>query len=229
MLSIAMPVLLAHPLLERFTREAVAAVRKNTVLPWELIILVHGGGDLAFDDPRITVLTYPERLSIARAYNLCFREAKGDYFVCLHNDTQVMPEWDMPLAAEAAAGQVAFPVVDESGGFCELRGIALRQEWLPSSCCFMLSRDLWERLGGYDERFEGMHFEDTDLWHRAQDQGATLRECPPAVVLHYRGVTRCFFPDKGRAEFAENQQKWWLKNRTPDSREPLNNPRLEGW
>lgn len=229
MISIAMPVMLKHSLIEQFTREAVEAVQQNTASDWELTICLHGGGEMAFDDPRVKVLTYPERLSIATAYNEALRRARGNYICCLHNDTQVRSEWDLPLIVEADQGNIAFPFIDESQGFCELRGIHPREDWLPSSCCFLMSRRLWEGLGGYDEQFAGMHFEDTDLWHRAQEMGARLKECPPSVVLHHRGVTRCLFEDKGQGEFAANQRKWWLKYREDGSKEPLANPRLEGY
>jgi GT2 family glycosyltransferase len=224
-----MPVMLVHPLIEQFTRDAIRAVQKNTLSPWEMTIVVHGGESFDIESPNVTVKTMQERLSIARAYNWGFEDMWGDYFCCLHNDTHVMPEWDLHMMAEASAGNIAFPIVDESGGFCELRGITPRENWLPSSCCFMLTRELWHQLGGYDERYEGMHFEDTDLFHRARELGARLVECPPATVLHYRGVTRCLLPDKGFKEFADNQQRWWLKYREEESKELLHNPRLEGY
>jgi len=56
MLSIVMPIIILHPVVERMTIQSVDSVYKNTLGEWELIMVVHGGPNFGFmlEHPRIT-------------------------------------------------------------------------------------------------------------------------------------------------------------------------------
>lgn len=208
MISIVMPVLNIHPLMERMTKEALDSLTKYTYHPYEITVVLHGGPQ--FKTIAETIY-HKERLSIAQAYNLGFAKAKGKYYCCLHNDVIMSPGWEFPLMYEVDRGNIAFPLVDESQGLYEERGINERAKWLPPSCCFMISASLFKQLNGYDEQFEECHFEDTDLWYRAIQKGAKLIECTLSNIIHYRGGTRAFFPDKGQEACETNRKKYTNK------------------
>ncbi len=67
------------------------------------------------------------------------------------------PEWHAPI--------------NLSGGFL----------W---SCNFAVRRELFNKMGGFDERFPFAHMEDCDLHERLRSADATIRFCPEAVVDH---------------------------------------------
>lgn len=58
-------------------------------------------------------------------------------------------------------------------------------DWLMGSC-LMLSRDLFNQLGGFDERFF-MYFEDTDLCKKIHNQRLGVTYLPSATVIHHHG------------------------------------------
>lgn len=58
-------------------------------------------------------------------------------------------------------------------------------DWLMGSC-LMLTKDLFERLKGFDQRFF-MYFEDTDLCRRITSSGLKVIYLPEALVIHYHG------------------------------------------
>jgi N-acetylglucosaminyl-diphospho-decaprenol L-rhamnosyltransferase len=62
-----------------------------------------------------------------------------------------------------------------------------RRPW-ATGACFALSADLWDRLGGFDERYF-LYWEDIDLSHRALDLGATLDLLEAANAVHDEGQT----------------------------------------
>jgi N-acetylglucosaminyl-diphospho-decaprenol L-rhamnosyltransferase len=64
---------------------------------------------------------------------------------------------------------------------------ATRQPWL-SGACLMVSRELWERVGGFDEDYF-LYWEDADLCRRALALGATLVLDEDAVAVHDAGST----------------------------------------
>jgi N-acetylglucosaminyl-diphospho-decaprenol L-rhamnosyltransferase len=65
-------------------------------------------------------------------------------------------------------------------------------DWV-SGACFLVRRELFERLGGFDERYF-MFAEDMDLCWRAHRAGAEVGTAPAAVVTHVEGVSRRVAP-----------------------------------
>jgi len=54
----------------------------------------------------------------------------------------------------------------------------------PAGAFLMFRRDVWEKLGGFDENFYPLWFEDVDFLKRAKDLGFHLSFEPNAVVKH---------------------------------------------
>jgi GT2 family glycosyltransferase len=57
----------------------------------------------------------------------------------------------------------------------------------PAGAFLMLRRDAWEALGGFDEGFRPVWFEDVDFLKRARDRGYRVRLAPAAVAMHAGG------------------------------------------
>jgi len=55
----------------------------------------------------------------------------------------------------------------------------------PAGAFLMLNRKAWSRLGGLDETFHPLWFEDVDLLRRAADQGLRVRYLPDVVARHH--------------------------------------------
>ena len=54
----------------------------------------------------------------------------------------------------------------------------------PAGAFLMFRRSVWEELGGFDEGFRPVWFEDVDFCRRAMDRGYILYYEPEAVALH---------------------------------------------
>jgi len=63
-----------------------------------------------------------------------------------------------------------------------------REVDIVSGCLFLIRRELWDSLGGFDAGFF-MYGEDFDLCLRARRAGARCRICPQAVVVHFGGAS----------------------------------------
>lgn len=189
-ISISMPILDGMYALVPMTAAAINTLHRLTEIPHELICVYHDESD-----------------SIASAHNEAFSLATGNLLCCVHNDTFVEPRWEKPLVSVAEAGDIAFPMIDETD--CEAKP---NEPWMTSSSCFMLSRDLFERLGGYDEGFVGIHYEDWDLFMRAKQAGAKLVRCP-SRVRHLRSVTRLHGDlERERRYFCVNEERYREKH-----------------
>jgi len=57
----------------------------------------------------------------------------------------------------------------------------------PAGAFFMVRRAVWQEVGGLDERFFPLWFEDVDFCRRIRDRGFTLYYMPEAVAKHTGG------------------------------------------
>ena len=99
------------------------------------------------------------------------------------------------------------------------RGIAARHvrrrravEWVTGAALF-IRRDLFERLGGFDERFF-LYFEDKDLCARCRQAGMSVLFLPAPGVAHARGGSAGpEMRDRLRTIYRESQRRYYAKHR----------------
>lgn len=72
----------------------------------------------------------------------------------------------------------------------------------PAGAFLMIRRDVWEKLGGFDEQFSPLWFEDVDFCWRARQQGYRMCYTPLAVAKHTGGHSL------GKISL-ENRQLYW--------------------
>lgn len=58
---------------------------------------------------------------------------------------------------------------------------------MVTGCFFLITKDFWDELGGFDEKFV-MYGEEADLCWRARSAGANPLITPDAVIIHYVGA-----------------------------------------
>ena len=66
---------------------------------------------------------------------------------------------------------------------------------IVTGCFFLIDRQLWQRLGGFDPAFF-MYGEEADLCHRARQLGARPAITPTATIVHYVGASDTIFLEK---------------------------------
>ncbi len=141
--------------------------------------------------------------------------AQGDYLLFLNNDTEVQPNWLTNMVAlaqtHADAGVVGAKLVYPDGKLQEAGGIIfsdgngwnygrgfnpndprfnfVRKVDYVSGAALMIRRDLWEKIGGFDERYAPAYYEDTDLCFSARLEGFQVYYQPASVVIHHEGQT----------------------------------------
>jgi len=139
------------------------------------------------DYPLVKLLTNQD--SIAGLYNQGVMSAQGKFICLMHNDVRVEKGWNVELERLAAEGNIAFPRIIEDWGDSLSRGFRPMDTSIPPSCCVMMKRSRWQELGGMNEVYKGMHFEDMDLYRRALGKRIGLVEAETQIE-HRRATTR---------------------------------------
>lgn len=228
-----------HPILIELTMNQVKSIQENTMNEWELIYVIHGRlnkeilevpewNNVLVDKltgiPNVRTKVYDRNLGITKALNDGFKMARGDIYCPMHNDVELPYRWDVMLYKMAKKGAMAFPFVEENKA-CNMRGAPQMFSGQIPSCCWMLSKAMWDEFGGMDENFEDIHWEDTDFFMRAKKAGKQFVRCN-TKVFHYRAATRTLLPDKGNGSFLTNRGKYCAKHGVKLDK-PDDLPRLE--
>ena len=180
------------------------------------------------------VVYWPGEFNYSQIINFGVEHAKGDYLLLLNNDTEVISpdfiEEMMGYLQRPDAGVVgaklyfADHLVQHAGIVVGVRGAlahanqdfsAKREGYLaravrPGSfsavtgACQMVRRDVFERVGGYDEEF-AVGFNDADFCLRVWEAGYRTIFTPYAELYHYE------FTSRGREEANEEKLRRWKR------------------
>jgi GT2 family glycosyltransferase len=174
---------------------------------------------------RYRVIDCPGEFNFSQLCNAGVRHARGEHLLFLNNDTQVLDrDWLdqlLAVAGDPAVGVVGatllypdhtiqhtglFPRADglwvhpyrgrpedEPGEGGELR--LIRSVPAVTAACLLIRRELFDSLGGFDERFP-VAFNDVDLCARVRDRGLHVVITPHARLLHYEGLSRGYTVDR---------------------------------
>lgn len=180
---------------------------------FETIVVLNGASEavreVADRHTEVTVVRSVANRGFGGGCNLGASHAGGRYLVFLNDDAVVDEGWLDGLVYAAATvpglGAVASLVVDPQGTILEFGGgldklvpsalergepeyraalVGPQLVAYASGCSLLIERDLFESLGGFDERFYPVYFEDTDLSRRIWEAGRVVAVTPASTVRH---------------------------------------------
>ena len=153
------------------------------------------------------IIKLEKNYGFAYPNNVGAKNARGDYFLFLNNDTKVTPNFIDELVKamedEPKVGICQSMLlkpngdVDSSGDFIDLIGVAFsskekiskkREILSAKGASMMVRKEVFEKLDGFDEKFF-ISFEDVDLGWRAWIMGYKVLVIPQSVVYHLGGQT----------------------------------------
>ena len=190
--------------------------------------------------PECRVLALDSNSGFAGGNNAGAADATAPYLVFLNNDTEAEPGWLAALVRAADADPrvglvtshivyLEHPgVVDSAGdgylrcggGFKQRHGQAIDRQAADQEvfgacgAAFLIRRDLFERLGGFDEDYF-MVYEDVDLSYRARLRGQRIVLAAGALVKH-AGSASLGRISSNAVFYGQRNLEWtWIKNSPP--------------
>jgi GT2 family glycosyltransferase len=221
---------------------------------YELILIDNGSSDGSAEElqrlaglvPHVRTFLNDHNAGFGPGNNQGLREATGDILVLLNNDTMVPRGWLTRLARHLENQEIGLigPASNRTCNeaqidipyqtYAEYQAVArsqgerhegeLRPIRMPMMFCTAFRRDVYERIGPLDERFETGMFEDEDYALRAKAAGFRVVWTPEVYVHHaYHATIGKLLPtgeymrlvrlNQGRFE-----EKWgicWERHRPP--------------
>ena len=163
----------------------------------------------------ITICRNETNQGFLRNCNHAAKSARGRYIMFLNNDTQVTEGWLSSLVSliqsDDSIGMVGSKLVYPDGRLQEAGGIIwsdgsgwnygrldnpdkaeynyVKDVDYISGAAILLSAELWNRIGGFDERFAPAYCEDSDLAFEVRKAGYRVVYQPLSKVIHFEGVS----------------------------------------
>ncbi|MDQ3761487.1 MAG: glycosyltransferase [Actinomycetota bacterium] len=216
LLSVVVPV---HGKWEYTRQCLVSIEQHRPVVPFEVLVVDDASPDrtaeLVAASPGVRLVRTQRNVGFVGACNLGASHARGAYLLFLNNDTEVRPG-ALDALVDAAdsddriglvGAMLVYPDgrLQESGGIIWADGsgwnygrnrdagapeFAVRRDVdYCSGAAILVRRDLFERIGGFDQRYAPAYYEDTDLAFAIRATGHRTIVEPRAVVVHHEGVS----------------------------------------
>lgn len=187
----------------------------------------------------LKILRFEENLGFVEGCNRGAIAASGRYVLFLNNDVLVTQGWLHALLGVlekkprcgAVGAKLLFPdgSLQEAGGIVWRTGAAwnygrfddpegpeysyLREVDYCSGAALLVRRGLFQRIGGFDQRYSPGYWEDTDLCFSLREAGSSVWFQPASVVVHFEGGTSGIDEGRGMKRFQEPhgqlfREKW---------------------
>ncbi len=186
---------------------------------FEVIVVDDCSEDLTTELPKIArnikYIRNEINLGFLKSCNKGAQHADGKYVLFLNNDTEVYGNWvdEMHYVFENFdnVGLVGAKLIYPDGKLQEAGGIVwgngspwnygrlknpadprynyIREVDYCSGACIMVPKDLWDRIGGFDEDYSPAYYEDTDLAFKIRKEGYKTMYTPFAQIVHYEGIS----------------------------------------
>lgn len=163
----------------------------------------------------IRLIRNTKSLGFLKNCNNAAKEARGKYLVFLNNDIEVTDNWLSSLLDLAKSdpsiglvgSKMIFPdgQLQEAGGIITREGVAcnygkyddarssvynyVRDADYISGASILISKSLWDSIGGFDESYAPAYCEDSDLAFTVRSLGYRVVYQPKSVVIHYEGIS----------------------------------------
>jgi GT2 family glycosyltransferase len=202
-------------------------------------------------ETKYRVIRYEGPFNFAAICNFGVRESDGEWVLFLNNDTEFDdPGWLAAMAEHvqrpevgAVGAMLLFPtgLVQHGGVVLTERDVAahtyfnfppdsmenggqlqmIRGYSAVTGACMLVRREVFEAIGGFDEKDFAVSYNDVDFCLRLRARGYSIIYTPYARLLHHESASRGYH--KGNPNEARMMREKWAPL---VARDPFNNPNL---
>ena len=185
-------------------------------IPFEIILIDDQSTDETSEMLKrisgIQIINNPINLGWVKNCNNAAHHAKGKYMLLLNNDTEVTEGWLSNLVEIAegddkvgvVGGKILYPDgrLQEAGSVMDAEGRGqsygrfddparyeynyVKETDFITGVCLLIGKDIFLKMGGFDERYAPAFYEEFDLEFAIREAGYKIMYQPRAVIVHHQ-------------------------------------------
>ncbi len=188
---------------------------------------------------KVKIIDYPKSFNFSAINNFAAKEASGEHLLFLNNDTEVISEnWLEEMLKcfdDEKVGAVGAKLLYPNGKIQHI-GIEMHPKYGPAhtsrmseeknidfskprevmavtAACMMTRKDLFLKLGGFDEKNLPIAYNDVDYCLRLRERGYKIMCAPNAKLYHCESASRLSDADIFALIFRRKRHKQFIKER----------------
>ena len=144
----------------------------------------------------VRYLAQPQQRGFAAARNRGWKAARGRVMAFTDDDCLPQPDWLLSAltgfqrGAQVITGQLRLTLPGSSTQYAPQALYIEAGEFISANC--FCRKSVLERVGGFEEAFDSVWREDSDLQFKLIRSGTPISKCPEAVVVHPMHETRWY-------------------------------------
>ncbi len=188
----------------------------------------------------VKILYYKKKFNFSEINNFAVSKIKTDYILFLNNDTEIInKDWLSEMVqyiqkedVGIVGAKLLYPngTIQHAGlqiGFCGIAGHTykfmkdeviyffnpqeIREVSGVTGACLLIKKDLFDKVGGFDDKNLKIAFNDVDLCLKVRKLGYTIIYTPYAQLYHYESLSRGKNLDRNEVNFMLKKWKQTLK------------------
>lgn len=225
-----------------YTFRCLESIKAFADVPYEIVFVDNGSKDETTQVlnrlKNVKIIRNPENMGFVKAGNQASKISSGKFLLFLNNDTEILPTCFSNLVRtienNKKCGAVGARLIFPSGRLQEA-GISILQNGITqeygfndyplkpeysyvrdvdycAGACLLVRSDLFNKFGGFDERYAPGYYEECDFCVQLRKKGYTILYQPVANVIHYLcGSSNLNYVNKIAIKNLEKFKKKWKK------------------
>ena len=192
---------------KQYTQNSLVSIKKNTRPGCRIIIVDDKSNDpdsvkflSDIEDKNIKIIRNGQNLGWVKSVNRGLAESSAEYVCVMNNDTLVTDGWlDEMIAVAEKEPDIGLvnPVWEKpdnisiekfANGLRRHLGKYIETDWVRGFC-FLIKREVINRIGGLDEAYSPGYYDDCDYSVRALRAGFRPVRAKASYVYHYQNAT----------------------------------------
>jgi GT2 family glycosyltransferase len=220
-----------------YTRQCLDGICASDATVSEVIVVDNASSDGTpaglQDYPQVKVLTNSKNEGCARAWNAGLKASSNTRWkIFLNNDVLLVP-WTLSGlvdSSERLGLGIGCPAMWQGKLDYNLASISTKLRTTLKEAprfgflhgvCFCVDRDIFQKVGAFDENFVLGQYEDADFFRRATMAGFRGATVADSFLHHFGSLTQLALRDEGQVDYATGNRryfrnKWrlgWLKRK----------------
>ena len=221
-LSVVIPVIISDENYRKMTLDCINSIKSSFSGHDVEFIIVDNNSPVPVDffGPNFHILRNPRNVGIARSWNQGLGTASGEVIFFVNNDTIIKNHIGKLLEGFSKYMVVAPTCISHISEIDLMYKNGLPDFYTGDNGAFFgVKRRLFNIIGGFDEDYYPMYFEDLDFFRRATKEGHVPMLCRDVGVVHLCNQTTNVVPEK-EAIYDKNEKTFKEKARGTYSPRP---------